>query len=488
MAKRTAVIDLGSKSFRLVIFEKSSRFGFFIIKEAKAIVGIGKNIHQNKGILQKEDFTESIAILKQFQSTISSLKARKTLCVATSIIRNAPNKNEFKNVIFKQTGLKIKIIDGESEARLGALATLNLLPTKNFITMDTGGGSTEISLVVDKKIKQNISLDMGTVRLNSIFGKENFNKKNVNEYINNLIDKIPKHFYNHQIVAFGGTARAIAKTILPENHPIPIIHGFEFKSTQLLKQYEKIISSNTKELLQMGISSSRVDDIKMGVTIFATIVKRLNIKQIITSRVGIREGVFLNDMLRNDNGMFPKNFHIGMRSLEDRFAIDKILLKNQKKHIYKLFDTLTDAHKIDEKYKQYLSYAISISQSGSTYNIHKINDYSSYIITHSTIYGLNHNDKLILSNIMKYSNKKLIKEKEYIKYNEDYPSYQTIYWLSFMHMLIARIIFDGKKTLEFNMQKDTLIVSCKNTKEENTIEKQLLSQIEIPSDIKVQIK
>lgn len=487
MAKRTAVIDLGSRSFRLVVFEKTSKFGFSVIKEARASVSMGQNIHKNNGILQKEDFVENISILKQFSHIISSMKIKKVLCVATSIIRNAPNKNEFKNQVFKQTGIKMKVIDGEIEARLGAIAILNLLPIKTFITMDIGGGSTEISLVIDGNIKENISLDMGAVRLRSIFGAKDFDKNKVDDYINNLIDKIPKHFYNYPMVAFGGTARTVAKTILPEGYPIPVIHGFEFEFEDLQRQYSAIMSSNEKELVDLKVSFGRLNDIKMGVSIFFNLAKRLNVSHMITSGVGIREGVFLNDLLRNNNGKFPSNFHIGMRNLEDKFISDEKLLKSQKKHITKLFDTLAPIHNIDNKYKKYLGFALSIFQASAIFNMYKTNEYSSYVLTHSTIYELSHRDKIILSVMMIHSSKKLFKQKDYRFKDKDFPSYKIMYWLCFIHMMIINTIFDSQKDFSFELIQNTLKVSCNNSKLDSLIERQLVSKIEVPEELSIEM-
>jgi exopolyphosphatase/guanosine-5'-triphosphate,3'-diphosphate pyrophosphatase len=483
LAKRTAIIDLGSKSFRLVVFERTSRFGFCIIKEAKAMISMGKNIHKNNGVLQTEDFIENISILKQFAHIINSLKVRKTLCIATSIIRDAPNSNEFKNQVLKQTGLKIKIIDGEKEAYLGAISTLNLLPIKDFITMDIGGGSTELSLIINKNIKYKISLDIGAVRLRSIFGKDKFDKSKIDLYINNLIDKIPPEFKNYPLVAIGGTARTIAKNILPENYPIAMIHGFEFEVNNLFDIYNTIISSSKEQLSTMKISKDRLNDIKMGVSIFANIAKRLNTSRIITSGVGIREGLFLNDLLKSHHGRFPQNFHIGMKNLVDKFVVDKKLLKSQKNHISKLFDILTPIHKLDNNYKKYLSFALTIFQSSATIDIHKTHEYSRYIVTHSSIYNLSHYDKYILSIMMKYSVRKLIKEKDYKKRIYNAPEFNTIYWLSFMNMFIINLLFDNQKSFAFNLKDNTLEII--NTNDINLIEQNNIKSIDIPKDITI---
>jgi exopolyphosphatase/guanosine-5'-triphosphate,3'-diphosphate pyrophosphatase len=95
MAKRVAVIDIGSNSARLVVYEKTSRFAFHLLNESKSKVRLSENAYKNNGNLQEIPMQRTIDALKDFLSIIYSYKARKTLCVATSALRDAPNKKEF---------------------------------------------------------------------------------------------------------------------------------------------------------------------------------------------------------------------------------------------------------------------------------------------------------------------------------------------------------------------------------------------------------
>ncbi len=97
MAKRVAVIDIGSNSVRLAVYEKTSRFAFHLLNESKSRVRLSENAYQNDGNLQELPMQRTIDALKDFLSIIASYKARKTLCVATSALRDAPNKKSFFN-------------------------------------------------------------------------------------------------------------------------------------------------------------------------------------------------------------------------------------------------------------------------------------------------------------------------------------------------------------------------------------------------------
>ncbi|HHH20800.1 MAG TPA: Ppx/GppA family phosphatase, partial [Nitratifractor sp.] len=140
MPKRVAIIDIGSNSARVVIYHRTSRFGFHLIAQKKAAVRISEGSFDNNGILQENAIERTIEALHTFKSIISDYKARKTIIVATAAVRNAPNRDTFIQRVRKELGLKIKVIDGNKEAFFGAVAATNLLPLKSTaITVDIGG-------------------------------------------------------------------------------------------------------------------------------------------------------------------------------------------------------------------------------------------------------------------------------------------------------------------------------------------------------------
>jgi len=158
VAKITAVIDIGSNSLTLVIYKKTSRLAFYELHRQKHKIKIGEGSYEKGGMLQPKPMQRAYEALKEFSTIIKAFKARKTLCVATSALRDAPNKKEFIKKIDHKLGIKIKVIDGNKESFLGAIAAINLLPNfKEFTTIDIGGGSTEFAKVVDNKIVKNIS-------------------------------------------------------------------------------------------------------------------------------------------------------------------------------------------------------------------------------------------------------------------------------------------------------------------------------------------
>jgi len=169
MAKRTAVIDIGSNSVRMIIIEKTSRFAFHLLHEVKSRVRIAEDAYQNDGELQEAAINRALLALKDFLQIADSYDVRKTLCVATSAVRDAHNKKHFLSRVNKELGLNIKVISGEKEAYLGGIACANLLPQQDAMTLDIGGGSSECACIENGKVVDSDSLDLGTVRLKELF-------------------------------------------------------------------------------------------------------------------------------------------------------------------------------------------------------------------------------------------------------------------------------------------------------------------------------
>ena len=95
MAKRVAVIDIGSNSVRIAIYEKTSRFAFHLLHEEKSRVRISENAYKYEGNLQELPMQRTFDALRDFVTISESFKVKKMLCVATSALRDAPNKKDF---------------------------------------------------------------------------------------------------------------------------------------------------------------------------------------------------------------------------------------------------------------------------------------------------------------------------------------------------------------------------------------------------------
>ena len=416
MAKITAVIDIGSNSARMAVFKKTSRFGFYLLREEKSKVRISEGAYENGGNLQDFAIERAMKALKEFLLIAKSLKVRKILAVATSAVRDAPNKSEFLLRVKHELGINIKVIDGEKEAFFGGVAAANLLYEKSGVTIDIGGGSTELAVIQKKNITDTISLKLGTVRLKELY----FDKGDIEgakKHIRNEIKRLNTEFKQNKIFGIGGTIRALSQVIMKKiEYPLDILHGFTYDIQEHLKFLKSIIKMDNDELLKIGVKPERLDVIRPGVLIFTELVDFLEAKTVITSGVGVREGVFLSDLLRHDNHKFPQNFNPSVRTIIDVYQIDTKLSSYETKVALELFDLLKDDFKLEEKYKMHLSYAIKLSRAGELIDFYEAHKHTDYILLNSLHYGFRHCDRLLISKIIRFYKRKKIKKREIEKY------------------------------------------------------------------------
>ena len=488
MSKITTIIDIGSNSMRMVVLEKSSRFAFSLINETKSKVKISEGCYENGGNLQEIPMQRAYEALKSFLNISNALKSRKIFCVATSALRDAPNSKIFLNRVKNGLGLNIKIINGEKEAYYGGVATSNLLPDDNFVTVDIGGGSTEFCFVKDGKITKSISLDVGTVRLKELY----FNKNNLDGAKKYILDSLKKVFelkeeIPSKVVGIGGSIRFLSKLIMQKNsYPLDAIHGFTYSVKSEQKLFSDILKTKTiDDLEKIGVKRDRIDTIKEGTFIFKTILDELKTKTVVTSGVGVREGVYLTDLLRNSNHKFPQNFNVSVRSLLDRFQICEKQSAYVGTNASKIFEVLKPVHKLDNYYKTLLVIASKLHSIGTTLNFYKSNDNAFEFILNGLSYDFFHSSRVIVAYMLKFSKKSLPKQRDLEEYGELLPSLDTMQWLSFMLALNLAVNIDfSRPKVRYILLGDTLHLELPN---KSFLVDSYIEKLELPKDIFLEI-
>jgi exopolyphosphatase/guanosine-5'-triphosphate,3'-diphosphate pyrophosphatase len=467
MAKRTAIIDIGSNSARLVIFEKTSRYGFHLICEQKSKVRIGEGAYAKDGYLQPIGIKRAFLTLKSFIHTIDKYQAKKTLCVATSALRDAPNGKIFTSWIKEELGLNIKIIDGKKEAIYGAIAASNLLPFEEGITIDIGGGSSDLALIQKGKIVDSYSLNIGTVRIKELFFDHALTHKHKHEearsYIQTELQRLPSHFKALLAIGIGGTARTLSKGIMKRiEYPFDKLHAFSYAIEEHAEYLQAISLSSAKNLKKFGLKKNRYDTIREGTLIFNEILSYVGAKRVISSAVGVREGVFLEQLLRDNALRFPKELNPSIVSLLDRF---KPLVTIEKKRKIKLkiasdLYTLFSAYIQDDmQHKKELHYALKLSAIGKTLTIYKAHHHGFYIAMQELNYRFTHHEIMLISLLLRMHSKELLNKELFEKYKSLLPHKETMRWLSFVYSLTVYLHeASNAATIQFTFNNQTLTI------------------------------
>lgn len=452
MAKRVAVIDIGSNSIRMVIYEKTSRFAFHLLHEEKSKVRISENAYKHQGALQETPMQRTFDALAEFLEISRSFSVRKTLCVATSALRDAPNKQEFLQRVKEKLRLNIKVISGEKEAYYGAIACANLLPPqKQALSVDIGGGSTELALIDEKSVSQTISLDLGTVRLKELY----FDSDDISgakSAIDKELEKLkPAHITT--LIGIGGTFRAISNAILKlSDYPLNKLHAYEYSIEKFSRFLDAVLDANEEQLLALGIKSNRFDVIKPGTLILKRLIKKLELSKVITSGVGVREGLYLSDLLRNSKHKFPNNYNTSVAYLIDSHIPQTHYSNQLSKLAKKLFDLTQEHFGLDECYRYELGLAAKLYPSGSNVHFYSKNKHSYYLIQSALEYGFTHKSITLIATLTKYAKNKLPAQTHLEKYAQLLPDPKTTNALSFLLSMSLILLSHRPRNIDFELE------------------------------------
>lgn len=305
---KTAIIDLGTNTFNLIIFEKD-KSSYDVVYKNKIEVKLGEG-GLEKNIIAKKAYERGFEAMKQHSIDIKKHQAEKTIAFATSAIRSTTNGNEFVEDVKKQIGIDIKIIDGNQEAELiyfGVKQALNLKNEINLI-MDIGGGSTEFIIANNKEILWKKSYQLGVSRLREIFKPNDpILQKDIdklNNYFNSNLKSLHaaiKDYKAETLIGSSGSFESLALMIgyhFLDSNVLKGVTNFQFDINQIRWAHDFLIKSNYKQRLSTaGISPMRADMIVIASIFIHYIIKMSGINKIKLSSFSLKEGVIYKEML-----------------------------------------------------------------------------------------------------------------------------------------------------------------------------------------------
>src|SRR3954454_18813756 len=166
--RRTAVIDMGSNSFRLVVFGYEPEDHWQHVDEIREAVRVGEGMGDD-GLLRPEPMERAVRVAKVFSSFLRASAIDDVMAVATSAIRDAANGAELLDRIRDEAGLGARVLSEQEEARYGYIAIVNSTTLRTGYGFDIGGGSVQIMRIDDRRLERAGSWPLGAVRMSERF-------------------------------------------------------------------------------------------------------------------------------------------------------------------------------------------------------------------------------------------------------------------------------------------------------------------------------
>ncbi|KRM61504.1 exopolyphosphatase [Paucilactobacillus vaccinostercus DSM 20634] len=293
------VIDLGSNAVRMTITRINDDGSYQTVKQIKRYIRLSEGMDANQE-LQPEAIDRTLAALADFKDIYETYKNVHVKAVATAATRKATNRNEFLACIQEKLGIRLDVISGLMEAKYDYLAVANTLPVKNYVMLDTGGGSTEIVLCQNGVVSHRASLPIGSVGISHQFHLEDEVSPtdifDAMSYVNDALGGVwwLKEGLNLPIIAVGGSNRTLAKIYKrsAQIENLNDIHGYRMSRSMVNHIFSQIIGKNQEQRKEVpGLSKVRADIIVGGLIPIILILRFLDSDRVVFSASALRDGV-----------------------------------------------------------------------------------------------------------------------------------------------------------------------------------------------------
>lgn len=293
------IVDIGSNTVKLNVYccENDNIRVMFSKKENLALL-----FYIKKGKLTNKGIKKILTVLKEIKDDLDYLKIESYRFFSTASLRNIENRADVIQIIKDKVNIEINLLSGEEEGELSFCGSISTVKKDEGILIDLGGGSVEIVLFKNKKIKEKFSIPIGSLKM-------------YNEYVSDMIphkkesDLIKKRIYseleksglnNREKIPFmcgiGGSIRAIAKLLVDlnlQNKKADLI------DVKLLKQLEKELNMNNKDIYYkiLQVKPSKIHTLVPALLIVESITSYFGCEEIQISKFSVREGYLLKKVL-----------------------------------------------------------------------------------------------------------------------------------------------------------------------------------------------
>ncbi len=302
--KPISIVDIGSNSVRLVVYEGLSRSPTVLFNE-KALCGLGRGL-AGSNRLDQEAVDCAISALVRYRALSGQAGATRMHAIATAAARDAENGTEFVERANQALGTKVHILTGREEAYYAALGVNCGFPEPDGISGDLGGGSLELVDVHRENFGSGITVPLGGLRLQDMAGgsvrKARRIARKILSDIPFLADGKKRTFY-----AVGGTWRSLAQLHIGHtSHPLHVTHNYQMTSTTA-KKFCKLVARSEIDMIPgiEAVSDNRRQLLPFGAVVLDELLTLMKPKSIVMSALGVREGYLYSLLDKETRALHP---------------------------------------------------------------------------------------------------------------------------------------------------------------------------------------
>lgn len=291
---RVGVVDVGSNSVRLVVFDGAARSPAYFYNE-KIMCELGSGLFES-GRLNPTGRVRALAAIRRFRLLAEGMNTGPLVIVATAAVREASDGPDFCAEVQRETGLKLWVIDGREEARLSAQGVLLGWPGSYGLVCDLGGSSMELAEINGGKVGACVSSSLGPLKLRDVKGGKKARKIMIRDTIAGMRAEMGEQ--RNRLFLVGGSWRAFARIDMARrSYPLRVLHEYRMTAADVRATIRYIAKSNPETLrLQTGLAIARISLLPLAAEVLSEVVRTFKPHDIAVSSYGIREGLLYEQM------------------------------------------------------------------------------------------------------------------------------------------------------------------------------------------------
>ena len=400
MERRLAVADLGSNSFRLVVFTSTAQW-WARTDEIYEPVRVGAGL-DSSGALQPEPMERALETVELFAHFCRAAGIEDVRAVATSAIRDATNQAGFLAAARERAGLDVRVLSREEEARFGYLAAVHSTTLRDGVALDIGGGSMQLTAVSGREAQASRSWRLGAVRMTERFlpdrkasGKQ---LDALRAHVRKKLDAVD-WLEGDRLVGVGGAVRNIAAAVMLERGlPSYGVQGYRVSRKSLDALVDRLAEMPANERRKVpGIKPERGDVILAGAMVVQGVVHAGDFDGIEVTEAGLREGVFFDERGRPPGDVREDT----VRNLASRYDTDFA----HAEHVARLSLAMWDDLDGDAAFRELLWAAALLHDIGTAVDYDDHHRHSRYLVLNAGLPGFDPRETALIAQLCRYHRK-----------------------------------------------------------------------------------
>lgn len=410
--QRMAIIDIGSNSVRLVVYERTASGAYRVIDGSKRQARLSEHVGPD-GKLTSLATEQIVHTLRHFLMICTYHQTKRVRAVATAAIRNAANGREALSAIRAATGLEVELLSGEDEAYYGFLGMINAIDAEDGFLIDIGGGSTEVSLFRGRKLVRSVSFPFGSVNLNRRIGQSGIpDSQSLKEIEAIVADAAAGEPWIAEspglpLIGVGGTVRALGKIHQASSgYPFPSNHNYRIEAADVAQLFDQLVKLPLDKRRKFpGLSKERADVIVPGLAILQRLFQSMKASHYVVCGTGLRDGLFHAERLAEE----PVLPDVLASSVDN---VQRLYLNAPSRHVelverlaLHIYGRLEDIYRLPPDAKLLLQTAAKLFRIGAAVDYYEAAKHSFYLILNSHLNGLTHRQIVLIAAIASYKGK-----------------------------------------------------------------------------------